>query len=131
MPAEEKKSKIYTISEISRIYDVTLRALRFYEARGLIAPIRKGRSRFYDAASVAKLQMILKGKLLGFTLAEIAELTDCDDDQAQSNGELRLDEKALLAQLCFLYDRRAELGRMIVETHAARNRVLAGARARK
>jgi DNA-binding transcriptional MerR regulator len=131
MSAEEKNSKFYTIGEISRIYGVTHRGLRFYEKRGLIAPIRKGCSRFYDAASVAQLQMILKGKLLGFTLAEIAELTDRDDEQAQASGELPLDEESLLAQMRFLKERRAELDQMIDELHAAHDRVLAGARARK
>jgi DNA-binding transcriptional MerR regulator len=51
-----------TISQMSRLYSVTLRTLRFYEDRGLLTPRREGNARFYRAADRARVEMILRGK---------------------------------------------------------------------
>ena len=74
--ADNAGSELLTIGEVSRLYGVTLRALRFYEQRGLLKPIRRGGARFYDGVQKVRLQMILKGKHLGFTLTEIADLLE-------------------------------------------------------
>lgn len=63
-----------SISDMARIYGVSLRTLRFYEDRGLLAPQRQGTARFYNANNRTRLELILKGKRLGFTLAEIQDL---------------------------------------------------------
>jgi DNA-binding transcriptional MerR regulator len=63
-----------SISDMARIYGVSLRTLRFYEDRGLLAPQRQGTARFYNANNRIRLELILKGKRLGFTLAEIQDL---------------------------------------------------------
>jgi DNA-binding transcriptional MerR regulator len=63
-----------TIRQMSRLFSVSLRTLRFYEGRGLIQPRREGNTRFYCAADRACMEMILKGKKLGFTLTEIIVL---------------------------------------------------------
>jgi hypothetical protein len=63
-----------TISQMSRLFSVSLRTLRFYEGRGLIQPRREGNTRIYHAADRACMEMILKGKKLGFTLTEIIDL---------------------------------------------------------
>ena len=63
-----------TISQMSRLYGVSLRTLRFYEDRGLIKPRREGNARYYRAADRVRLDMILRGKKLGFTLSEISDL---------------------------------------------------------
>ena len=63
-----------TISQMSRLYSVSLRTLRFYEDRGLIKPRREGNARFYRGADRVRLEMILRGKKLGFTLTEIMDL---------------------------------------------------------
>jgi DNA-binding transcriptional MerR regulator len=63
-----------TISQMSRLFNVSLRTLRFYEGRGLIQPRREGNTRFYRAADRVRMEMILKGKKLGFTLTEIIDL---------------------------------------------------------
>ena len=57
-------------------YGVSLRSLRFYEELGLLRPLRNGSLRYYDAKDCIRLQLILKGKRLGFSLAEIALLID-------------------------------------------------------
>src|SRR5271155_4714781 len=63
-----------TISQMSRLYSVSLRTLRFYEDRGLIKPRREGNARYYRGADRVRMEMILRGKKLGFTLTEINDL---------------------------------------------------------
>ncbi len=66
----------YTIRDLSDEFDVTPRAIRFYEERGLISPGRRGVSRVYSATDRARLRLILRGKRLGFGLEEIREMLD-------------------------------------------------------
>jgi len=75
----------YTISDLSREFEVTTRALRFYEDRGLLSPRREGLNRVYSARDRVHLKMILRGKRLGFSLRETGELLDLYD---APNGEL-------------------------------------------
>src|SRR5258708_646869 len=63
-----------SISQMSRVFGVSLRTLRFYEDRGLIKPRREGNARYYRGSDRIRMEMILKGKKLGFTLTEISEL---------------------------------------------------------
>jgi DNA-binding transcriptional MerR regulator len=64
----------FTIGAVAREFGVTFRALRFYESRGLIAPLRNGPSRRYRQADRERLALILRGKKLGFTLEEIGRM---------------------------------------------------------
>jgi DNA-binding transcriptional MerR regulator len=114
--------ELLTIGEVSKLYGVTYRTLRFYEQRGLLKPIRAGDRRFYDSAQTARLQMILKGKHLGFTLTEIGEILVTESSHALSNDELPLDEEALLSQLRMLEERHSELTQAIQELRATHKR---------
>lgn len=69
----------YSISDLSSEFDVTARALRFYEDQGLIAPERHGLSRIYSKRDRARLAWILRAKRVGFSLAEIREMIDLYD----------------------------------------------------
>lgn len=74
----------YTIGELADEFGITTRTIRFYEARGLISPERKGTNRSYSRRNRARLMLILRGKNLGFTLEDIAEylaLYDADPGQ--------------------------------------------------
>ncbi len=73
-PGPETGQTELTISQMSRLYGVTLRTLRFYEDRGLIKPRRESNARFYRAADRVRMKRILRGKKLGFTLTEINDL---------------------------------------------------------
>lgn len=64
----------FTITELTREFDVSTRTLRFYETEGLLRPVRKGRQRLFRAADRTRLGLILRGKRLGFSLAEIKHL---------------------------------------------------------
>jgi DNA-binding transcriptional MerR regulator len=65
-----------TIREMCEQYDVTARALRFYESKELLFPIREGTKRLYTKADRARLTLILRGKRFGFSLEEIRQLLD-------------------------------------------------------
>ena len=124
--AESHNSELLTIGEVSRLYGVTLRALRFYEQRGLLKPIRRGGARFYDSAQKVRLQMILKGKHLGFTLTEITDLLEADTARDKKSDDFILDEKMVLSQLRHLEERRADLDQAIDELRAAHKKLVSG-----
>ena len=69
----------YTISDLSQEFDVTARALRFYEDEGLIQPVRRGTVRVYTKRDRARLAWILRAKRVGFSLADIREMIDLYD----------------------------------------------------
>ena len=69
----------FTISDLSVEFEVTARALRFYEDQGLISPERMGLARIYSKRDRARLAWILRAKRVGFSLAEIREMIDLYD----------------------------------------------------
>lgn len=79
----------YTISDLAREFGITPRAIRFYEDEGLIHPIRSGRNRIYGKRHRTRLGLILRGKRLGLSLAEIGELLGMYDDLRDSVPQLR------------------------------------------
>ena len=64
----------YSISELASEFDVTTRTIRFYEEKGLLQPQRDGQRRIYSPADRTRLRLILRGKRLGFSLEESAEI---------------------------------------------------------
>src|SRR5216683_2986384 len=75
-PIMETERAEFSISELAREFDVTPRAIRFYEDQGLLAPRRDGQRRIYTPRDRTRLKLTLRGKRLGLTLAEIRELID-------------------------------------------------------
>ncbi len=112
----------YSIGEMAKTYNVTLRALRFYEDRGLIRPLRNGASRYYDPATRGRLQLILKGKHLGFTLAEIREMLAARKDDADLTT-LTLGEAQVLEQIELLQRKRVGIEDAIAELRATHERI--------
>lgn len=68
------KTNIYTISDLAQRFDITTRAIRFYESEGLLSPEREGQKRLYHHKDFITLKLILRGKRLGWSLAESREL---------------------------------------------------------
>ena len=68
-----------SISDLAREFDITPRAIRFYEDQGLLAPRRDGQRRIYTPRDRTRLKLTLRGKRLGLTLGEIRELIDMYD----------------------------------------------------
>jgi DNA-binding transcriptional MerR regulator len=82
----------YSIGEMCQDFEVTARALRFYEDEQLIAPERRGTVRLYSERDRARLTWILRGKRVGFSLNDIREMLDLYDvgDQRQTQGGVTL-----------------------------------------
>ncbi|HCE10125.1 MAG TPA: MerR family transcriptional regulator [Oxalobacteraceae bacterium] len=82
----------YTITELAREFDITPRAIRFYEDQGLISPKREGaggRTRVYTARERTRLKLTLRGKRLGLTLSEIKGLVDMYESPTDSSAQLK------------------------------------------
>ena len=86
-----KADRTYTISQLAREFEVTPRALRFYEDKGLLMPRREGMNRVYSHRDRGKLQLILRGKRVGLSLIEIKEILDLYnvDQRAQAQTALK------------------------------------------
>lgn len=112
-----------TIGDMARMFGLSLRALRFYEDRGLLRPMRRGTARFYDAAARHNLRMIQQGKQLGFTLSEIQEILAAPKRGGPSTLELSLPPEQIEAQLTHLERQRADLDQAIVALRAAHRRL--------
>ncbi|HEY8454117.1 MAG TPA: MerR family DNA-binding transcriptional regulator [Actinopolymorphaceae bacterium] len=95
-------TQTWTISQLAEEYGVTLRTIRFYEDRGLLAPERRGNQRIFHPRDRVRLGLILRGRRLGFSLQEIAKILDMYDAEPGEAGQLRY----LLEQIAI---RRAEL----------------------
>jgi DNA-binding transcriptional MerR regulator len=92
----------YSISDLAREFALTTRAIRFYEDCGLVRPERRGRARVYGERERVRIKLILRGKRLGLSLAEIGDLLDL--------YEVARNERAQLAKfLVILEERRARL----------------------
>tara|TARA_B100000900_G_C20579604_1_gene716890 strand:+ start:66 stop:473 length:408 start_codon:yes stop_codon:yes gene_type:complete len=80
---------LYSIRDLSRDFGVTTRTLRFYEEKGLLEPERLGQKRLYTAADRVRLKLILRGKRLGFSLEESAELIAMYDPESNNAPQLQ------------------------------------------
>ncbi len=80
--------RTWTIGELASDFNTTLRTIRFYEDKELLAPERRGRSRVYRDRDRVRLQLILRGKRLGFTLDEIAHVINMYDETPGEAGQL-------------------------------------------
>jgi DNA-binding transcriptional MerR regulator len=90
----------YTITELAREFDVTPRAIRFYEDQGLLSPKREGvggRTRVYGARERTRLRLTLRGKRLGLSLSEIKSLVDMYESPKDTHAQLKRFQ-AVLAQ---------------------------------
>ena len=81
-------SKTYSISDLARELDVTTRAIRFYEEQEMLFPERRGQERIYSPKDLVALKLILRGKRIGFSLAECKELIDLYDPSSGNRKQL-------------------------------------------
>lgn len=79
----------FTITELADEFDVTPRAIRFYEEAGLLEPSRRGRNRIYQQRDRTRLKLTLRGKRLGLSLQEIKQLVDMYDSEADTAPQLK------------------------------------------
>ncbi|PKM05301.1 MAG: MerR family transcriptional regulator [Gammaproteobacteria bacterium HGW-Gammaproteobacteria-6] len=98
----------YSISDLARELDITTRAIRFYEEQGLLSPQRRGNERIYSARDRVTLKLILRGKRIGFSLAECRDLI-CLYDPAGGN------QRQLTSMLDKIAERRAQLDQQLLD----------------
>ncbi|MDX1369368.1 MerR family DNA-binding transcriptional regulator [Pseudomonas sp.] len=83
-------AKTYSISELARELDVTTRTIRFYEEQGMLIPTRRGQERIFTAKDRVALKLILRGKRIGFSLAECKTLIELYDPQGDNRNQLEI-----------------------------------------
>ena len=103
------------IGELARQYSVTLRTLRFYEDKGLLAPHRDGTTRLYTRRDVARLKLILLGRKVGFSLREVKQILDLYDPNGSNTKQLKLALDKSEKQLVRLEKQKADIDEAIVE----------------
>ena len=106
------------IGDLAREFDLTTRAIRFYEDCGLLAPQRHGRTRVYSARDRTRLKLTLRGKRLGLTLAQVKELVDMYESPRDSAPQLRKFLVVLGTHRAELEQRMADLGATLAEVRA-------------
>ena len=111
----------YTIAELAREFDITARAIRFYEDHGLLAPSRQGaggRSRVYTARDRTRLKLTLRGKRLGLTLAEIKSIVDMYESPKDTVAQVNRFLGVLAHQRETLEQQRADIAMALGEIAA-------------
>ena len=109
---------MYTIGDLSREFDVTLRTLRFYEDKGLLNPKRQGMTRLYNRRDRARLKLVLMGKKVGFSLVEIKEMLDLYDLKDGQEIQLKVALEKFQSQIDVLNQQKLDIEQAIDElTH--------------
>lgn len=121
-PASDERAE-YSISELAREFDVTPRAIRFYEDQGLLAPQRAGQRRIYTARDRTRLKLTLRGKRLGLTLSEIRELIDMYEPGRDQRPQLARFLDVLAQHRATLQQQRADIEAQLTEIGAFEKRV--------
>jgi DNA-binding transcriptional MerR regulator len=109
-------SSTFTIGELAREFDLTTRAIRFYEDCGLLTPQRSGRNRVYTARDRTRLKLTLRGKRLGLTLAEVKDLVDMYESPRDTQAQLK-------KFLVVLGEHRAQLEQQMADLHVTLDEV--------
>lgn len=108
----------YSITDLTREFGVSTRTIRFYEDEGLINPVRRGRTRLFRPADRQLLKQILRGKRLGFSIAEIREIIQMYKEPPGEAGQLKLLMKRVEEKRAELRQKRKDLEETLAELDA-------------
>src|SRR5258706_1440290 len=134
IPPMNEPAETYSIADLAREFDVTHRTIRFYEDEGLLSPARDGTRRVYSKREWVRLKLILRGKRLGFSLAEVHEMLELYDSAPDERPQLEKFVAALAARREQLEHQREEIEEALSEIRAFERqsrKILAGARGRR
>ncbi|GAA0771836.1 MerR family DNA-binding transcriptional regulator [Roseibium denhamense] len=107
--------RYFTITQLTQEFDITTRTLRFYEAQGLVTPQRRGRQRLYTPGDRTRIKLILRGKRLGFSLAEIKEMIAMYGSAPGEAGQLRLLMQKIDARRAELLEKQRDIELTLLE----------------
>ncbi len=113
----------YSISELAREFEITPRAIRFYEDQGLLAPKRAGQRRIYTPRDRTRLKLTLRGKRLGLTLSEIRELIDMYEPGRDARPQLERFLAVLESHKASLLQQRSDIEAQLTELLTFEKRV--------
>lgn len=122
---------LYSVTELADELGITPRAIRFYETKGLIKPQRAGTTRVYTHRDRARMQLILRGKRLGFSLADIKEYLDMYDVDPSQKKQLQLLLKKIEQRVADLEQQREDLEATLAELEDMRQECIANIEAGK
>ena len=108
-------SETWPITELAQEFDVTTRTIRFYEDKGLIAPERLKQRRIYHPRDRVRLQLVMRGKRLGFSLDEIQEMIDLYDADPTESTQLKMFIVKLRERRKLLQRQRNDINKVISE----------------
>jgi DNA-binding transcriptional MerR regulator len=108
-------SRQYSIRELTKELGITARTLRHYEDEGLIAPTRNGQQRIYSTRDRARITLILRGRRVGFTLAEIGEILDLYDSEDGGAAQLAYARKKFASRIAALEQQRRDVEESLAE----------------
>jgi DNA-binding transcriptional MerR regulator len=123
MLQSEKERAEFSIGELAREFDVTPRAIRFYEAEGLLAPRRDGQRRIYTTRDRTRLKLTLRGKRLGLTLSEIRDLIDMYEPGRDERPQLERFLAVLQRHKAALEQQREDIDAQLAEIAAFEKKV--------
>jgi DNA-binding transcriptional MerR regulator len=123
MQPSEKERGEFSIGELAAEFDVTPRAIRFYEDHGLLAPAREGQRRIYSPRDRTRLKLTLRGKRLGLTLSEIRELIDMYEPGRDERPQLERFLAVLEAHKANLLQQRDDLQAQLSELEAFEKKI--------
>lgn len=112
---ESTKKTQFTIGDLAKEFDCTLRTLRFYEDKGLLNPKRDGMNRVYTRRDRARLKLVLMGKRVGFSLTEIRDMLDLYDLRDGQVTQLRVALSRFSGQIAVLEEQRKDIEQAIEE----------------
>jgi DNA-binding transcriptional MerR regulator len=112
-----------SITDLAREFDITPRAIRFYEDQGLLAPRRDGQRRIYTVRDRTRLKLTLRGKRLGLTLSEIRELIDMYEPGKDERPQLERFLAVLETHKASLLQQRADIEAQLSELQTFEKRV--------
>jgi len=123
MRLDDTQRSEFSISELAREFDVTPRAIRFYEDQGLLSPRREGQRRIYTPRDRTRLKLTLRGKRLGLTLSEIRELIDMYEPGRGERAQLQRFLAVLESHKAALLQQQSDLEAQLSEIRAFEKRV--------
>jgi DNA-binding transcriptional MerR regulator len=114
----------WSISDLAEEFGVTTRTIRFYEEKGLLAPVREGQRRIYSAADRTRLRLILRGKRLGFSLDESAEIIRMYGSPGSNRRQLETLLERIRERRAVLQRQQRDLEALLKELDAAEDKAL-------